>query len=96
MVMFEYSEKPEPVAVEKTIDQQLYERPMSKVVQRAISREMGSLPVKKLEKVSSQVEAKNILKEHAEKFRLCSRCDGYYVFTNECPPVISIEIVEEN
>jgi hypothetical protein len=72
MVMFEYSEKPEPVAVEKTIDQQLYERPMSKVVQRAISREMGSLPVKKLEKVSSQVEAKNILKVENQEIDLNS------------------------
>jgi hypothetical protein len=47
------------------------------------------------ERHTSKTKAKNILKEHAKKFRLCSRCDGYYVFTNECPPVISIEIVEE-
>lgn len=48
------------------------------------------------ERFNSKTKAKNILKHYAEKFRLCSRSDGYYVFTNECTPAISIEIVEEN
>jgi len=47
------------------------------------------------QRYKSKTKAKNILKDYAEKFGLCCRCDGYYVFTNECPPIISIEIVEE-
>lgn len=48
MVMFDYSEKKEvatPLA--KTIDQKLYERPISNTVKAAINREIGSLPVRK-------------------------------------------------
>lgn len=54
MVMFDYSDKSAPAAVKKTIDQKLYERPLSKTVQQAISREIGSAPVKKLMTMNTQ------------------------------------------
>lgn len=50
MVMFDYSDKtatPAPV-VEKSIDQKLYERPLSNTVKQAINREIGIAPIKKL------------------------------------------------
>lgn len=56
MVMFDYSDKPAPVEVVKTIDQKLYERPLSKTVQQVITREMGNKPIKKLVSVNTQKE----------------------------------------
>lgn len=48
MVMFDYSDKKEVAAPGvKTIDQKLYERPISNTVKAAINREIGSLPVRK-------------------------------------------------
>jgi hypothetical protein len=67
---------------------------MSNVIYKVVYRSNGMLT--HYERFNSKTKAKNILKHYAEKFRLCSRSDGYYVFTNECTPAISIEIVEEN
>ena len=52
MEMFDYSEKngqTEKALTTQTIDQKLYERPLSKTVQKAIDREIGSAQIKKLE-----------------------------------------------
>lgn len=59
MVMFDYSDKAAPVVAEapKTIDQKLYERPISNVVKNAISREIGSTPAAKTLK---QAEPKEV------------------------------------
>jgi len=54
MVMFDYADKSAPAAVAKTMDQKLYERPISKTVQKAIDREMGSKPVRRLEAMNTQ------------------------------------------
>jgi hypothetical protein len=54
MVMFDYSDKSTPEAVKKTIDQKLYERPLSKTVQQAINRVIGNAPVKKLMTINTQ------------------------------------------
>jgi hypothetical protein len=61
MVMFDYSEKAVPVAAEKTIDEKLYERPISNTVMKAISREMGPAPVRKLasEKIAKTTTTTN-------------------------------------
>jgi hypothetical protein len=55
LTMFDYSDKAADKKVEaptviakQSIDQKLYERPLSKTVQQAINREMGSAPIKKL------------------------------------------------
>lgn len=53
MVMFDYSEKTTPTAA-KTIDQKLYERPLSEAVQKAINREIGSTPIKKPVQMDTQ------------------------------------------
>ncbi len=54
MVMFDYKENAQPAAVKQTIDQKLYERPISKAVQKVISREMGNAPIKKINKMNTQ------------------------------------------
>ncbi|MGZ3790264.1 MAG: hypothetical protein ACXVLQ_17155 [Bacteriovorax sp.] len=54
MVMFDYSAKKAEQPVAKTIDQKLYERPLSETVKNAISREIGSAPIKRLEPVNTQ------------------------------------------
>lgn len=48
LVMFEYSDKVAETTEAKNIDQKLYERPLSSAVKKAISREIGSAPIKKL------------------------------------------------
>ena len=53
MVMFDYSDK---LPKAKTIDQQLYERPISNTVKQAISREIGNSPVR-LASVNTQQKA---------------------------------------
>ena len=63
MVMFDYSDKSQPVSVAKTIDQKLYERPLSKTVQMAINREIGNKPIKKLVAMNTQ----NISKQNITK-----------------------------
>ena len=52
MVMFEYADK--SASAVKTMDQKLYERPISKTVQMAIDREMGNKPLKKLDAMNIQ------------------------------------------
>lgn len=55
LVMFEYSDKVSPEAkVDQSIDAKLYDRPLSSAVKRAISRELGTTPIKKLEPVTTQ------------------------------------------
>jgi hypothetical protein len=54
MVMFDYKENAQPAVVKQTIDQKLYERPISKAVQKAISREMGNAPIKKVNEMNTQ------------------------------------------
>lgn len=55
LVMFEYSDKVSPEAkVDRSIDAKLYDRPLSSAVKRAISRELGTTPIKKLEPVTTQ------------------------------------------
>ena len=54
IVMFDYADKTAPAAVAKSMDQKLYERPISQTVQKAIEREMGSKPPKKLEAMNTQ------------------------------------------
>lgn len=56
MVMFDYSEKSGQAVVEKTIDQRLYERPLSSTVKGAINREMGNSPAKNIARMNTQKE----------------------------------------
>lgn len=56
MVMFDYSEKSGQAVVEKTIDQRLYERPLSSTVKEAITREMGNSPAKNIARMNTQKE----------------------------------------
>lgn len=63
LVMFEYSDKVAPEAkLEKSIDAKLYDRPLSNTVKRAINRELGTAPIKKLEAVTTQNTLRNEIK----------------------------------
>lgn len=56
MVMFEYSDKvAAPEEATQSIDDKLYNRPLSNTVKQAINREIGDAPVKQLEPVSTQL-----------------------------------------
>ncbi|MFA6237194.1 MAG: hypothetical protein WC635_07700 [Bacteriovorax sp.] len=54
MVMFDYSDKKETMDTEKTIDQKLYERPISNTVKAAIEREIGDTPPASVVKTNNQ------------------------------------------
>jgi hypothetical protein len=60
MVMFEYSDKvAEPKMATQSIDDKLYNRPLSNTVKKAINRVIGDAPIKKLEPVSTPRIASN-------------------------------------
>lgn len=61
LVMFEYSDKVAESTEVKNIDQKLYERPLSSAVKKAISREIGSAPIKKL--VTETTQPKQVTPE---------------------------------
>ncbi|MDD4974686.1 MAG: hypothetical protein PHY93_10075 [Bacteriovorax sp.] len=87
MVMFDYSDKSAPAAVAQTIDQKLYERPISKTVQQAISREIGNTPIKKLipmntQRVFSAATQENITKIDNQEIDLNSDNNITYDYSN--------------
>jgi hypothetical protein len=87
MVMFDYSDKSAPAAVAKTIDQKLYERPISKTVQQAISREIGNAPIKKLVSMNTQrvfpaATQENITKIDNQEIDLNSENNISYDYSN--------------
>jgi hypothetical protein len=85
MVMYDYSDKKPEVAVKKTMDQKLYERPISETVKKAISREIGSTPIKKPELSSIQHfnQPAGAAFVDAEKIDLNSEENVIYDYSND-------------
>ena len=83
MVMFDYSQKQENSVVGKTIDQKLYERPISSTVKNAITREIGSAPIKKLLAMNTQVPTKGLTKIDDQEIDLNAEANTSYEYSSE-------------
>lgn len=59
LVMFAYSDKVSPEhSATQDMDKKLYDRPISNAVKKAISREIGNAPIKKIERLNTQIIAR--------------------------------------
>lgn len=86
LVMFDYSDKvAETKIATKDIDAKLYDRPLSDTVKKAINRELGTAPIKKLEPVSTHLVAENENKTVIEdkEIDLNSEENIVYDYSNE-------------
>lgn len=93
MVMFDYSDKALPAEVEKSMDKKLYERPISKTVQRAISREIVETPTK-LQAPAAPILAKNTAKIDDESIDLDAPENTVYDYSQETKTTKAESIAE--